>query len=77
MAALRVSYQGEPGAYSEDAARRYFAGSDIELRPCATFADAMRAVKDGVADHAVIPSEEAHVVRAYCWEDIDAMADVS
>ncbi|XXQ33837.1 Prephenate dehydrogenase [Plasmodiophora brassicae] len=59
MAALRVSYQGEPGAYSEDAARRYFAGSDIELRPCATFADAMRAVKDGVADHAVIPIENS------------------
>ena len=48
-----IAFQGAPGAYSDMAARALFPGADP--LPCATFADAFAAVRDGRADRAVIP----------------------
>lgn len=51
---MTVAFQGEPGAYSEAAARARF-GDAIETLGCASFEAAARAAADGRADAAVIP----------------------
>ena len=56
-AAQRVSYQGEPGANSHLACREVF--PDLEAAACATFEDALAAVKTGDARHAMIPIENS------------------
>src|SRR5687767_14970745 len=56
-AALRVSYQGEPGANSHLACREVF--PDLDAVPCATFEDALSAVKSGEARYAMIPIENS------------------
>jgi prephenate dehydratase len=56
-AAQRVSYQGEPGANSHLACREVF--PDLEAVACATFEDALAAVKSGEARYAMIPIENS------------------
>lgn len=55
---MRVSFQGEPGAYSEAAAVQHF-GSRIETVPCETFEDLFASVTDGLADAAMAPIENS------------------
>jgi prephenate dehydratase len=52
-----VSYQGEPGAFSQEAALKVFPG--CEALPCATFEDALAAVSDGTARYGMIPIENS------------------
>ena len=52
-----VSYQGEPGAFSSQAALQVF--PDCELLPCATFEDALAAVSDGTARYGMIPIDNS------------------
>ncbi len=52
-----VSYQGEPGAFSQQAALEVFPG--CEALPCATFEDALAAVSDGTARYGMIPIENS------------------
>jgi prephenate dehydratase len=54
----RVAYQGERGAYSEDAVARVF-GDRVEPLPCREFRDAFEAVDAGRATHAVVPVENS------------------
>ncbi|MBI4261172.1 MAG: prephenate dehydratase [Actinobacteria bacterium] len=54
---LRVAYQGEPGAYSEDAVRRAFPGSTP--LPCETVREAFAAVEEGRAGAGVVPVENS------------------
>ncbi|HWE19059.1 MAG TPA: prephenate dehydratase [Hyphomicrobiaceae bacterium] len=56
-AGTRVSYQGEPGANSHLACREVF--PQLEAVPCATFEDALAAVKTGEARYAMIPIENS------------------
>lgn len=56
-AILRVSYQGEPGANSHLACNEVF--PDAEAIPCATFEDALAALKNGEAHYAMIPIENS------------------
>jgi prephenate dehydratase len=56
-APLRVAYQGEPGANSHLACREVYA--DLEPVACATFEDALAAVKSGDARFAMIPIENS------------------
>jgi prephenate dehydratase len=56
-ASQRVSYQGEPGANSHLACREVFA--DCDAVACATFEDALAAVKTGDARYAMIPIENS------------------
>ncbi len=55
----RVAFQGEQGAYSEDALQAYFdrAGSVAEPMACRTFAAVVRLVDRGEADFAFLPIE--------------------
>ncbi len=53
---MLVAFQGERGAFSEEAARRLL-GPEIEVMPCPRFEDVFRALHDRKADSAVIPIE--------------------
>jgi prephenate dehydratase len=54
---LKIAFQGEPGANSDEACRSYFPG--YEPLPCATFEDAFEAVKSGVAALGMVPVENS------------------
>ena len=53
----RIAYQGEPGANSHLACREAF--PDYDAITCATFEDALLAVKSGEATYAMIPIENS------------------
>ena len=53
-----VAFQGERGAFSELAARRFFS-EDVKVLPCHSFKDTFDAVSDSSASFAVIPVENA------------------
>jgi prephenate dehydratase len=53
----RIAYQGEPGAFSDMACRRYEPGR--EPLPCPTFDAVFKAVAEGRADRAMVPVENA------------------
>lgn len=64
---VSVAYQGEPGAYSEEAAFRFF-GAGIRARPCESLDDVFRVVETGEARSGVIPIEnslEGSISRSY------------
>lgn len=52
----RVLYQGEPGAYADEAAARFF-GEDIPRDRVATWEEVFLALKEGRADYGVVPIE--------------------
>lgn len=54
----RVVYQGEPGAYSEAAARNFF-GKDVNAKGLHSFEDTFIALYKGEADYAVLPIENS------------------
>jgi prephenate dehydratase len=56
----RVAFQGERGAFSEDAAVKLL-GPDIVLVPRATFDQLFSSVVEGVADYALAPVENTLV----------------
>ncbi len=55
---VTVVYQGIPGAYSQQAATEYF-GNKAEYLCVTTFREAMKYVRDGKADYAVLPFENS------------------
>lgn len=64
---LRVAFQGEHGAFSEEAAVKLL-GEDVRLVPRPTFDALFSAVRDGVADRALAPMENSlagSVARSY------------
>jgi len=54
----KVAFQGERGAFSEDAARQLL-GSNVETIPCRTFEEMFEAVATGAADAAAAPIENS------------------
>ncbi len=54
---LTIAFQGSKGAYSDLACHAVYA--DCESLPCQTFDDAFAALKNGVADLAMIPIENS------------------
>lgn len=54
---MRVAYQGEPGAYGEEAAVRSFGGA--ETVQCPSFAGVFEVVQRGEADRGVVPVENS------------------
>lgn len=60
MDGAKVVYQGIPGAYSQQAATEYF-GDKAEYLNVTTFREAMKYVRDGKADYAVLPMENSSV----------------
>jgi prephenate dehydratase len=57
MSRHRIAFQGEPGAYSHQACHE--ARPDHEALPCATFEDAIAAVRGGQAGLAMLPVENS------------------
>jgi prephenate dehydratase len=55
-AAAPIAFQGERGAFSEEAARRLL-GPRVEVLPCPRFEDLFLCLKDGRASGAVVPIE--------------------
>lgn len=58
IAAPRVVYQGEPGAYSEEAAAGFF-GEKMTANGLPWFGDVFQALASGAADYAVLPIENS------------------
>lgn len=54
---MRVAFQGEPGAYSEQAVFNYF--GDVETTPCESFDAVFDAVVNEVCDFGLIPIENS------------------
>lgn len=64
---MLVAFQGEKGAYSEQAVRQFFGDAAATL-PCRSFADILQAVQWGQASHAMLPVENSlagTVIPAY------------
>lgn len=55
---LKVAFQGERGAYSEEAAIQYF-NQDIEFIPCRDISTVFNVVEAGIADYGVVPIENS------------------
>jgi prephenate dehydratase len=53
-----VAFQGEPGAYSEQAALAYY-GEKVKTRPCFSFDDVFDAVSAGQCSAGVLPVENS------------------
>ena len=64
---IKVVYQGIPGAYSQQAATEYFKDK-AEYVNVTTFREAMKWVRDGKANYAVLPMENssAGIVTDVC-----------
>ncbi len=54
---MKIAYQGEPGAFSEAAARQV--NADAALVPCKSFEDVFAAVAGGPANYGVLPIENS------------------
>ena len=53
-----VAFQGEHGAFSEEAIRQHF-GDEAETLPCHAFEDIFAAVDEGQADYGAVPVENS------------------
>lgn len=54
---MKVAYQGEPGAYTEQAVLNYF--DNPETIPCETFDAVFALVENGTADRGMVPIENS------------------
>jgi prephenate dehydratase len=54
---IKVAFQGELGAYSERAAKKFFNQAKLELKPCLTFAGVFHEVENSFTDYGVVPVE--------------------
>lgn len=55
-----VGFQGEPGAYSQEAAVSFF-GPTVEAGPFDTLEEVFKAVEDGALPHGIVPVENSQV----------------
>ena len=55
---MRVAFQGEPGAYSEEAGNGYY-GNKVEMVPSESFDAVFAAVTSGACDAGLIPIENS------------------
>lgn len=54
---MKIAFQGEPGAYSEQAVFNYF--GDVETQPCESFDVVFDSVVSGTSDAGLIPIENS------------------
>jgi prephenate dehydratase len=57
-ATARIAFQGERGAFSEEAALKLL-GADVTLVPCATFDATFSAIRNQAADYVLAPMENS------------------
>jgi len=55
---MKIAFQGEHGAFSEVAAKKYF-GNNIETSPCYSFADVFSKVQKKLVNFGVVPIENS------------------
>ncbi|MDX2160582.1 MAG: prephenate dehydratase [bacterium] len=55
----RVAFQGIHGANSELAIRQHFAGTEVDVHPCATLTLLFDAITSGSVEYALLPVENA------------------
>jgi len=53
-----IAFQGERGAYSEEAIYQFF-GPEVETQPCQRFEDIFKAVESGAASYGALPVENS------------------
>ena len=53
-----VAFQGENGAYSQEAARQFF-GAEVGTLPCRSFEDIFRAVEEWETNYGILPIENS------------------
>jgi prephenate dehydratase len=70
----RIAFQGEPGAYSEDAIRAFWSDGAIGV-PCETFRGVLHAMRSGAADGAVLPVE--NLIIGPITSALDVLDDLS
>ncbi len=73
---IEVAFQGEPGAYSEQAALDFF-GPSVTTRPCPSLDEVFKLVQEGKLPYGMVPVEnslEGSVSRSY---DLLLDSDVS
>lgn len=58
---MRVAYQGEPGAFSEEAAQQFFdaQGQAVVYHPCASFHETFKALDSNLVDRTALPIENS------------------
>jgi len=69
---MRIAFQGEPGAYGEEAIVRYFGQEAVEAVAMPTFSSVYEAVASGSADAAVLPLENS--LAGTVGDALDALA---
>ena len=69
---IRVAFQGEPGAYGEEAILGYFGGDAAEAVPMPTFSSVCDTVANGSADGGVLPLENS--LAGTVGDALDALA---
>ncbi len=68
----RVAYQGEPGAYGEEACLRFFGADTVEACPMPTFSAVYDSVASGTTDAGVLPLENS--LAGTVGDALDALA---
>ncbi|MBI4268051.1 MAG: chorismate mutase, partial [Chloroflexi bacterium] len=64
---VAVAFQGERGAYSEEAAFNFF-GPSIQVKPCESLDDVFKMVEQGMVQFGIVPIEnslEGSISRTY------------
>ncbi|MFC2035296.1 prephenate dehydratase [Chloroflexota bacterium] len=64
---IEIAFQGEIGAYSEEAAFQFF-GSSVQVKPCESLDDVFGVVEQGEAQFGIVPIEnslEGSISRVY------------
>lgn len=72
-AKLKVAFQGEPGAYSEQAVRKLL-GNEIEAVPFPDFASIWEAVREGSVDRGLLPVENSLAGTGILQDNWDVFA---
>jgi prephenate dehydratase len=66
----KVSFQGEYGAYSESAAKKFFQ-DQIDSVPCNSFEDTLRETEENNSDYSILPVENS--IEGSVGQSIDAI----
>ena len=66
----KISLQGEHGAYSESAAKKFFK-EKIEAIPSNSFEDALKITENGDSDYCILPVENS--IEGTVGQSIDAI----
>jgi len=65
---IRVAFQGEHGAFSQETAHQRFGQENVEAIACRTFEHIFEAVESGRADYCAVPVENStagSIIKAY------------